>query len=899
MKRLQGILLVILALGLLGPAPPFYAQKATTPEANPRANSIRRDLGEKGKIIIDSLDLNEADLADVVRLLARIAGLNIITGDLRGSVTVYLENVTVESALQAILASQGYGFLFDGNIVRVVDASKLGEDRVETITETFLLNYLPADTVATNLRKVFSGAQAGSSLSQIEANVEANAIIVVDIPRRVEEIRRLLQTLDQRFQQVEIEGRFVEISYNQDQEIGVDWKYFQDPANTLDVNLAPGALNASNVAGQFKFAIINGRDNLTGFLQALETNNDIRILADPKILALENKEATIELVDEIPFIEANVSQGVVTESVQFQQTGIRLVVTPQIAEEPDGTFVRMKLELEQRIPGPNVVLQNSVAFPIDSRHAMSELIVPDDSTVIIGGLRSNDVKYTYDKIPVLGNIPLLGNAFRRRAKTDDQKELLLFVTPRVIYDHPPLDCKEQELHDKIDRVADSLETQSEWRETAEAPFELFEKDVLYSGVENNQGLYNNVLREKARIEKVKPYKVSKPKGKRKVVVTNENGVLHKEVIEEEAPLEEGEETAPATGEVRSFKAIEKLARPGEGRPVDEFLSQPEPEQQLMPIPEEGFPLMMPPQGGMVPLEAPVPQQAPSGGSPSWLRKKARDSSDAGMKRQDLPPTLEEGTPSVETAHAPHLSNPTGPNSEAVPAEIGSPLDELDLTFEQTGTLSLVDEIPFGPISEELKVEKAMASHSDPESLPAEDPWGMGLPPLRSEPAPLVDNGQARQAQLLSEAEAAARQKIKHQADSTSLPKNEAGQIKSKPTEGVGLPTPPAAPPEEPPAPASQGFLKTIELHPPVVSRKTMESDPKSLPVPELSAAQMEAERLFQMCSGAISQTNDKNNLVDEANIIAYNDPQTNSAQVPAPQIQNQPRSWWRRIIPQH
>lgn len=897
MKRLQGILLVILAFGLLGPAPPFYAQKVTAPETTSRANSIRRDLGEKGKIIIDSLDLNEADLADVVRLLARIAGLNIITGDLRGSVTVYLENVTVESALQAILASQGYGFLFDGNIVRVVDASKLGEDRVETITETFLLNYLPADTVADNLRKVFSGAQSGSALSQIEANIEANAIIVVDIPRRVEEIRRLLQTLDQRFQQVEIEGRFVEISYNQDQEIGVDWKYFQDPANTLDVNLAPGALNASNVAGQFKFAIINGRDNLTGFLQALETNNDIRILADPKILALENKEATIELVDEIPFIEANVSQGVVTESVQFQQTGIRLVVTPQIAEEPEGTYVRMKLELEQRIPGPNVVLQNSVAFPIDSRHAMSELIVPDDSTVIIGGLRSNDLKYTYDKIPILGNIPLLGNAFRRRAKTDDQKELLLFVTPRVIYDHPPLDCKEQELHDKIDRVADSLETQSEWRETAEAPFELIEKDVLYSGVENNRGLYNNALREKARIERVKPYKVSKPKGHRKVVVTNQGGILKEQVIEGDAPLEEGDEAAPAspaTGEVRSFKAIEEMARPGEGRPLEEFLAQPEQDQQMMPFPSEGFSPAVPLPEGVVPIAPPAAPAQPEGGAPSWLRKGARSSSSAEFRRNDLPSIeLEEDT--IETARVQPSQDTADLEKVAVSGDINNPFDE----YEFPQPMSLVDEIPFKPIMEDLKADRVLTPQAESEAFSEEDPWQLGhlIPKVESAPEEISEQG--RQARLLSEAETAAREKVKLKSETASLTQPETNAMKSdKNIVGGFLPASFPSPPEEPPTASSSAPVTTVALNPPVVSRESTATAAGQIAIPEVSAARLEAERLFSMCTDAAKNTSGKNDLIDKSKFIAYNDIQHNSNQVPALNTKNQQRSWWRRIIPQ-
>lgn len=866
MKRYLGIIVLIQALCLVGPAPPGWtAPGSGNGDTSMMGKTDRRDLGEKGRIVIESLDLNEADLADVVRLLARISGINIITGDLKGSITVYLENVTVQAALTAILSSQGYGYIFDGNIVRVVDARKLGEDRVETMTETFLLNYLPADTVADNLRKVFSGNQAGSSASQIEANIEANAIIVVDIPRRVEDIRKLVNILDRRFEQVEIEGRFVEISYNQEQEWGVDWKYFQDPANTLDVNLAPSALNAPDVAGQFKFAIINGKDNLTGFIQALETNNDIRVLADPKILALENKEATIELTDEIPFVEANVSNGVVTESIQFQETGIRLIVTPQIAQEPAGTFVRMKLELEQRIAGPNVVLQNSTAFPIDSRRAMSELIVPDDSTVIIGGLRSNDLAYTYEKIPLVGNIPLLGKAFQHRVKRDDQKELLLFVTPRVIYDHPPLDCKEQQLHDKIDEVVDSLETQNEWRETVEAPYELLEKDVLYSGVENNPDIYSRILREKKELERVKPYKVSKPKGQRQYRIKNENGVLKEEVIEKDAPIEEDEGDIPATtGEVRSFKAIEKAAKPGMGRPEDEMT----PAEEQEPAFPMGAPMFLPPEspdgtGPSVIPEGSGSKEVPN--RPGWLRRGARGSSDAGSQGDQKPARVGAAAPRENT-----LMEET--------------YDLHEIPDEPPAPMALVDEIPFRPIEEELHkqsvstapatIQEAVAGEYD-----SEDPWSnTHKPKMLLEPLPLISEGDiSPSAQLLTEA-------VKSPGSKPGPPQIVGAELESS------LPQPPTGDGKK----EKTGFIPVVEIT--SLATESPEEPPSNGSHTSRTAALAEAERL-QIIATQAAGMKVKNDLVDKSKILAYNDLKS----TPAPESASSPPiehpSWWRKFAP--
>lgn len=695
---------------LFATAPPGAIDQAFGQDTSTfSSKKIRRDLGEKGQIVIESLELNQADIGDVVRLLARLAGINIITGDIRGSITVYLESVTVQDAMEAILASQGYGFIFDGNIVRVVEASRLGEDRVQTITETFILNYLPAADVANTLKNVFKGGQSlGGSFSQIEANVEANAVIVVDTPSKMEDIRRLIYILDRRFEQVEIEGRFIEISYTQDQQWGVDWQYFQDPANALDVNLAPQPLDAQNVAGQFKFAVISGSNNLNGFIQALETNNDIRILANPKILALENQPALIELIDEIPFVEANISQGVITESVQFQETGIRLQVTPSIAHDDDGTFVRMTLDLEQRIPGPNVVLQNSIAFPIDSRHAQTDLIVPDETTIIIGGLKSNDLTYTYEKIPFLGSVPFLGTPFRRRAKNDNQTELILFVTPRVIYTNPPLDMKEQDLHDKIEEVMDSLETQADWRERVEAPIDMVDKGILYSGVECNDERYDRVVEMKNTIEGIKPYRVSKPKGIRKVRIDETGQYVEEAEYVDEATVEGEGPGSSQPGEVRDFSIIKEKARPGEGDSGVQFLGEDEEDGGApAPIYEEPAPPPLP--------EPPPAAPSEDSGRPSWLRRGAQ--SDAGEQPLNMEEILDfDGKEEAIAESEPRDLESSAEATALVDPPLDIPPVDVDAEGQESDPWGLPAEIQL-----EIPYEEEVQTEVEPPAAPAREP----------------------------------------------------------------------------------------------------------------------------------------------------------------------------------
>jgi len=491
---------------------------------------------------------------------------------------------------------------------------------------------------------------------------------------------------------------------------------------------------------------------------------------------------------------------------------------------------------------------------------MSELIVPDDSTVIIGGLRSNDLTYTYEQIPLIGNIPILGKAFQHRVKKDDQKELLLFVTPRVIYDHPPLDCKEQELHDKIDAEIDSLETQSEWREAVEAPYELLEKDVLYSGVDNNPDIYSRILREKDQLERVKPYKVSKPKGQRRYRVKNENGVLKEEVIEPEGPIEE--EIPSVTGEVRSFKAIEKAAKPGTGRSEDEMA----PAEEQEPAFPMGAPMFLPPQGPEGTGPSAVPEGSKSKQStdkPGWLRRGARSSSDAG------------DAPGIEPVSV-----------GMVPAKNDTPLIDhswmSEIPDEPPAPLALVDEIPFAPIEEELDQQAVQAAPATiPEAVAGEfdpkDPWNIGLKPkMALESPPLASST----AQLLTGAKNAS-----HEApDNTSIVGANGGALSIQPRD-IG------AEHEKP------GFVPVIEISSKSDSQiRVPEEPPTSGTTKTRTAALAEAERLQKIAKKAAG-TKDNNDLVDKSKILAYNDSKSTPAPEAAPSPPKEHPSWWRKLAP--
>lgn len=430
-----------------------------------------KDLGERGQRILPSLDLYDAELGVVLRAIAKFSGLNIISSDsVSGKVTLYLENVSVKSALDAILTTNGYAYVYKDNVVYVLPAAQLGEDKVKTITRVHFLQYLDAAEVEQSLSEVFTGGGGGSSGgSPIAANPSSNSIIITDTPDQVEKIVALLNEIDRPFKQVRIESRLLEMRYGYDEQIGIDWTYYEagSPGNRVDINLTPQdyASGLTSIAGMYQFGLVrDGGKTLMGFLQAEGQSNNIKILANPSVTALHNVKAIIKITNEIPYVEANVSQGTITESVAYKETGITLEVTPRINDEG---VISMRVKPTQRIAGARVILQNSNAFPIDERSVETELRVPDASTVVIGGLRSSETIKTRKKVPMLGDVPILGNLFKRRLDDITQTELLLFITPTVVKDFG-LGATERKHYDRFDQMNEKLDIEVKKEEDLEA-----------------------------------------------------------------------------------------------------------------------------------------------------------------------------------------------------------------------------------------------------------------------------------------------------------------------------------------------------------------------------------------------------------------------------------------------
>ena len=407
-----------------------------------------------------SLDFQSADLRAVLRTFAEISGLNIVIGPtVQGSVDVALRDVPWDQALDLILRSNQLGCELEGTIVRIVPFSVLRSEQEErqrladaqalagellTITRT--LSYARAEQVQPLLT-----ATVLSQRGSITNDPRTNTLIITDLAARLERATELIVTLDRPEPQVEIEARIVQTTRNFARELGVRWGFggraASDLANTLPLAFpnqvaVGGATGATQGAGAdavgtavdlgvspassaigLALGAVNGAFNLDVALSALEGTGQGRILSTPRVTTQNNIEAEITQGIQIPI--QTVANNTVT--VTFQDAALTLLVTPQITAV---NTVIMRITVENAAPDFTRSINNIP--PIDTQRAVTQVLVNDGETTVIGGIYVSNEQAQQDRTPGLYRIPLLGWLFQRNQVLDQTRELLIFITPRII-----------------------------------------------------------------------------------------------------------------------------------------------------------------------------------------------------------------------------------------------------------------------------------------------------------------------------------------------------------------------------------------------------------------------------------------------------------------------------------
>jgi len=383
-----------------------------------------------------SLNLQNVTLGSVLKVMTQKSGINFLIGsELVGKpINVYLEDVLVEDALAAIMRANGLWYTRQKgtNIYVIMDAPE--GPPVATVTEVVRADYADAAELEETLKPVLT--EAGS----IVVNPRSNSLVISDIPENMTTLQSLVKELDGPTGQVLIEAKIVEFTETGSHELGVSWNFNDFETGETDGtgsysygtsfnndNESEGVLNLT--FGKFD-SFLDFQD-LTARIEALQKDGLAEVLARPKVLTLDNKEAMIQITSHIALAKKTTyREGGAESTVEpiFGDVGVKLRVTPTIND--DG-FVTLKIEPEVSSA------QRSTYFPDEAvdtkmRTAQTTVMIQDGQTVVIGGLLRTDVSNTYFKVPILGDIPLLGALFRKSIESETKSEIMLFLTPRIL-----------------------------------------------------------------------------------------------------------------------------------------------------------------------------------------------------------------------------------------------------------------------------------------------------------------------------------------------------------------------------------------------------------------------------------------------------------------------------------
>ena len=447
------------------PAPQQAAQNAPVPAAAP---ARPRYTGEP-----ISVNLKDVDLKDFFRLIHEISGLNIVLDpNVKGTLTLVLDDVPWDQALDLVLANNGLDRKLDGNVLRIATVDTLRREAdaqrakneaealsVPKVTVTHFLSYAKASEVVPTVKRFLS--QRGDVI----ADNRTNSLIIQDIPAVIPEVQRLLTQLDRKTQEVEIEARIIAATRSFARDIGVQLGfgygngttavggvgtvgtsqnqvgYFTPPPyfTTPGLNSQTTPQTSSQAAAIPLFAnmpaigptsgisLVNLGANyrLDAILTMAESRGLLKILSRPRVVTQNNVQALVRQGVRVPVVTAAQLGGPPTTS--YVEAFLRLTVTPQITVE---NTIFLNIDVENTTPDFGQQVGGNPTLL--TQQATTSVLVTDGGTVVIGGVIQTNNSITVQQVPLLGSIPILGNAFKRRAVSTQTQELIFFVTPKIV-----------------------------------------------------------------------------------------------------------------------------------------------------------------------------------------------------------------------------------------------------------------------------------------------------------------------------------------------------------------------------------------------------------------------------------------------------------------------------------
>lgn len=405
-----------------------------------------------------SLDFQDVPVRQVLQIIAQVNGFNLVTTDtVSGNVTISLSGVPWDQALDMILKIRGLDKRLEGNILLIAPTEELSaretqqlqsKQQVQSLAQLksahIEINYAKAGEIATILKTSDGGIL--SARGNVTVDARTNTILIRDTLESIDEARRVIDVLDIPVKQVLIESRMVTVRDNVDEQLGVRWGF----TGASDNNSVSGSIIGADTAGQGNVPDIGERLNVNlpvssaagtiGFqianlldgnildleLSALEAENKGEIIASPRITVANQQEAYIEQGTEIPFVQATSSGAT---SVEFKKAVLSLKVTPHIT--PDDRII-LNLVVTQDTRGDTVATSTGPAVAIDTQEISTQVLVENGETIVLGGIFQQVSTNDVTKVPLLGDIPYFGNLFKTTSTIEQKRELLIFVTPKII-----------------------------------------------------------------------------------------------------------------------------------------------------------------------------------------------------------------------------------------------------------------------------------------------------------------------------------------------------------------------------------------------------------------------------------------------------------------------------------
>ncbi|MDM1695895.1 type IV pilus secretin PilQ family protein [Thiopseudomonas alkaliphila] len=384
-----------------------------------------------------SLNFQDIDVRSVLQLIADFTELNLVASDtVQGNITLRLQNVPWDQALDLVLKTKGLAQRKVGNVLLVAPAEEIAareRQEMEAQRQVAELAPLRRELIQVNYAKaadiaaLFQSVSAGQTEERGTVTVDdrTNAIIAYQTQERLDELRRIVTQLDIPVRQVMIEARIVEANVDYEKELGVKWGGSRTGSSTnYNINDAFVDLGANSASSGIGIGFIGGKTRLDLELSAMEKSGNGEVVSQPKIVTSDKETAKIMKGSEVPYQEASSSGAT---STSFKEAALSLEVTPQIT--PDN---RIMMEVKVTKDAPDFQKAVNGVPPIDKNEVNAKVLVADGETIVIGGVFQNVRKESVEKVPVLGDIPGIKNLFRRTMKQDDKTELLVFITPRIM-----------------------------------------------------------------------------------------------------------------------------------------------------------------------------------------------------------------------------------------------------------------------------------------------------------------------------------------------------------------------------------------------------------------------------------------------------------------------------------